>query len=1159
LVVDLSALLTIDRLDMLDDIRQSGLTLRIAPYLPQLLRQYADRATHHQPSHVAVLESVLKAVDAGQIAISEERADLQGSFTAEVVYKLDDPDEDGSQPENSGGQITLGALGEELVRRGLVAKEEFDRIRHTYSSWSDTGSTLDPQTANVLLFDGNSIEPAITAGLLPILIERFALAVGRDYLSHCRATTSAAQEGVALNLRLKALLQWIVEGQERGQVLILALGSGQREDAESIWGEVDEAARALVDLLVFPGRALRWLWVDDRYVTGLARCNDGIIVSTFEVLQLLWHQGIILEGRYYQHLMRMREHHVYLLPLSKDEVLYWLRRAAVKDGVVIENRELTTLRRYLNELLLLEPDLDLDHTRSGRERLMESTCLLELNNLARDCLLSIWSGAQLSLSDRRALSTWIWEAVRVERFERLPLLNPSPESKRMLWILHAAHLLLLAMQMDSKKGADGESLSQLYVEWLQTQLADINDGGSRDVVKEIAGTVADTLLRNFENLRAKDEIRGQVARHIAQTLFHDLPEVIRQQLISNAQFQDMAGLKSESVTVVGGIRFHESSFWDAINQATLGAGSTMLAIDGSAYPIAISSERPKAVEVGGDRPFQIVDTGFDLLSDDAVEREEYLQTHRLEIALPDQPSPVGQFSDLELPSDRVKLFRQLQESTPQGRYLKVEQSIGAKEPTPKSDMLPSSATDYRRDIGWPENAPFDWEAMGSRLIESCGLQPTLERLAGLPIALSQSIKDAFTNANPTSQLALVHDLVATTPTPLRIFRALELAAVSTAAVEEIEPIVQAIYGSLLEEWGPIGEAFCEVLQWSERVWSQDESWAAGSTALQLACIWSHADRICSLLLRQNVSAHWIRTQFASMHKPPLLQSMRWDAGTDSDVASPIRMSSVVLLATGLNLAASSLSGRPSLLPGTDVFGLLTGEGKEKLQGRVHLMEDRSQGPNALGSYLAEEYSDYVSGKVIVENIPILLTSTRQTTRSEVLEAIQANHSNEQAWIYLGALGPQWLNASEVAAISKSAGLVEFPANDPGDRWEATLLILARLVPFLPENARDPLETNFFAWAKRLSHVYKSPGMYLKDTSALPAAIKVFTEVFVALARLPTKRASLKRFAGLVDQCIIEWPESAGLWRTVMNNALRHSSYVNLELLWPTFVRLRAAR
>ncbi|MDB5978376.1 MAG: hypothetical protein JWR07_5136 [Nevskia sp.] len=1160
IIVDLSALLTADRIGILETLRLAFPKLLVASLLPQALRHLSDRALHHQPSHVLVLEQIIRAYDEDRIRVFEQQAIDSPENVGEIVYQLDE-ETLASQPETVGGQITLGALGAELARRGQLSNSEFATIQGTFDSWSNIGSSISPANLTSLLFSGNTIESVIAANLFNLTTERFAIFIESSYLAHCRATIRAAEDGKVLSDRLKTLLRYVVDGQQSGYVQLLPPSEPQHDEERPSLDAMDEATQSVFEIISSQGPANRWMWVDDRYITGFARNQDGIIVSTFEILQYLRRCGAVPPDRYFKLLRQLREHHFYVLPISEEEVAHWLRQAPIENGIVLETPELATIRAYLNEILLFESELDLDYGRTVRHKVLESQCLIEINALSRDCLTKIWSDNSSSVTEKVARSTWVWEALRVEHFDRLPLMHPNAVARRGLWMMFVVHLLVIGLSIDAKSATGHLPLRQQYFQWLRTQLADLNESADAGVGNEISTALQDALLGHYAEVRKDSPEQKAVFQHILGTFYQDLPENLQNRLSANSAFMDATGLTIQSITLAGNARFREAEFWIAVDKAVIGVPARLWTVDKIEYSVALSNDQTSiSFDLDGQQQsIRLVDPGFNLLSPDATRRNHFLSLHRFEVCLPDEQAPSALTSTTIAPSARVKLFRRLQDLTPQGRYAKLREHIASTQQVALDSMRPPSADIYRRDIGLTDDVLINLDDKSTRLITLCGFRDAFDRLAGIPIKLPLPFKMAFSEMDAADQKALLLDLITLQPTPMRLLRALELVGSLTDISSELRDSAQSIYQIIVKTWLAGAKAFIEVLEWSERVWARDEAWNASSVGTRLSCIWSHADRIYASLLQENVDPTWIETHFSQMHLQNMFDRIQWDAGTDADIASPSYMSPLVLLSTGLNLIVKQGSDLLDLFPPQPVLDILIGGSKENLKLQIRLLEDRSKGQNALASYLADEYSTDFADRIRISGNSLLSTDTRQTLRREVLATAQTEPANADSWLGLGALGPQWLDADESFTIAKAVDGLIFPIGDIDQKTEAVLLVVARLLPLLPEGTRHTVELKLLGWAKHLAKTHFNPGVEYQNKEARSPSIHAFAELLVVLARTPVKADSIKRVAELIDKAILEWPASAELWRMTLNIAMRNSSYINLELLWPTFVRLRAIK
>ena len=231
---------------------------------------------------------------------------------------------------------------------------------HAYGEISETQRTaaleaLGPEHAKPLnrsiskdaglLCTAGILELLASSGALRHATRVFAVRVGSDdfekLVQQPLTGLEADEEDAAW---LTGLINHVSRGIDNGLYRVLP---DFRDESEPRTTEYEESPslNCLLDLQRFPPRHGDVIWADDRWLTGFSH-RDGVpIVDTVDLLHLLRQRAGLSEADFFLIIHRLREGNFRYISLDTNEITFHVRPATVKDGNIVETRELRTLRR----------------------------------------------------------------------------------------------------------------------------------------------------------------------------------------------------------------------------------------------------------------------------------------------------------------------------------------------------------------------------------------------------------------------------------------------------------------------------------------------------------------------------------------------------------------------------------------------------------------------------------------------------------------------------------------------------------------------------------------------------------------------------------------------------------------------------------------------
>jgi hypothetical protein len=133
LYLDVTAVLTIDQLGVLDLLTDNDLTVTFPHTLLQLLQVLEhDARRPNQPSRIPILETVIDDVTAGKLRVWEAST-VPEPHSVHVAHELPNSTSE-ENPNPVQPMATPGAIADELVRRRGASAQEIAEIRSRYTS-----------------------------------------------------------------------------------------------------------------------------------------------------------------------------------------------------------------------------------------------------------------------------------------------------------------------------------------------------------------------------------------------------------------------------------------------------------------------------------------------------------------------------------------------------------------------------------------------------------------------------------------------------------------------------------------------------------------------------------------------------------------------------------------------------------------------------------------------------------------------------------------------------------------------------------------------------------------------------------------------------------------------------------------------------------------
>ncbi|EKE08024.1 MAG: hypothetical protein ACD_17C00392G0001, partial [uncultured bacterium] len=361
--MDITAVLLAMHLDIIDEVERTFHQVSIpSDTIPALIRM-REKVSHHQPKR---LEAYKQLVDLVEAELVETIEPLRFTEHQEMILRNEVSDDWLALFEharsNSGFLVDYLPLrrsdlighvaslpdyvNEHLVDCHSIAKslrqngplselEYIDALKLLGDQESGTHEVVIPSQGCLLVFHGNIPEVLANANLLVTTCDRFKVAIEKSELETAKAEIEGQKQRVALANWLGVLIDKISKGinEERYKVLPKSLskvGVSKEPAFDS------PAFDCFQTLLQFSPKENDVIWSDDRYFNSFPRRDNIPIIGINEVLNWLIQEKTIRIDDYYDKVLRLRAANARYIPVERDEILYHLKQAVVKNEKVVE-------------------------------------------------------------------------------------------------------------------------------------------------------------------------------------------------------------------------------------------------------------------------------------------------------------------------------------------------------------------------------------------------------------------------------------------------------------------------------------------------------------------------------------------------------------------------------------------------------------------------------------------------------------------------------------------------------------------------------------------------------------------------------------------------------------------------------------------------------
>lgn len=527
----------------------------------------------------------------------------------------------------------------------------------------------------------------------------------------------------------------------------------------------DYRMRSILELLLLDGTQDDAVAADDRWLSGYLTLNHQTpILTIYEILLTLKAHGHLSDDEYYEKLQQLRTENFRYLPITKDEILYHLKRA----GETHKSPELSTLRKYLADCLLDDKWLEKPAVPANGGNYAEIEFVFACQRATVEAIGSVWSESEtVEIAHRRA-DTLLFDFY-VGWFGLRHFFPEALVHQAGAWHL-ASDFTYFSVQAMGILANSNLSLNErtkrieAYFYWLGYIFREHLRTNSAFIERTI-DYLAAFLTHSLDEPETDEEEEGGENTKLARKtitamemmLVNHLPEELRKPLLENEIIKQKFEFTPETIYSVGEMQFRGDELWNAAAQALRGETAQVLWKNND-------DEILKVEKVGADETqpeidlcradgsaFHLKDGVLGLLLPEYEQQLDFALSNRNSFDCSDDEflTKIEEILLIKEPLERVGVYNDWSQNSAQIAYENLAREVKQKKGFSGQQLaefpifgllnhfrLSAETLDEKSSKQKFENAC-------EKLLQQQGLETALDRFARFPILIPENLVEKF--------------------------------------------------------------------------------------------------------------------------------------------------------------------------------------------------------------------------------------------------------------------------------------------------------------------------------------------------------------------------------------------------------------------------------
>ncbi len=1180
LVLDVTSLLLLDNFSLLEVLEADEQPLRIPSGTILALVQMKDELERYQPEFVRahkliseyLAEDKIKVIASkpvkrgGNIQEKERIMNFLATLGKSKGYVVGFGSQLQSWAELDQNQenlrfVTCADVIESLRTNGGVTEAERITALNRLGNDGQTKTNTLIDVESKIYFIANTITQIAQTEVLGQICSSYEIWMENDELLSIRSSMKEERDRDMFASRLQELTDRVSRGLDENKYTFLPFSRTAADNENTSRNHV--LVQDLLDTINVGQDSNSSPVVDDLVIQKHFHVRGAAILGIYEITWWLYKRGKISEERYFNTLNDFRRAELRYIPISSDEIVYYLKKANVENNALIENTKLKSIRSSFATSLLFGRELQVpSQPFETIESLGEFEYLLSMVHAVSHAIIKIWED-KIPDEQKRIKSEWIIENLFLDFLTLCEVAGWTREGKDSLFLvgLSLATFFLngLTFQYDPLENASRKR----YFEWVYETICEPRFKVNPELLQITVNHIKNTLSKEISE--EKESKSSQIIRALSERLYRDLPDVVKAELEEDTKFLQSIGVEMINVIELGDILFPSHRFWNQLAKVMKGESQTIKAVQPEAdivFSPSVSDDslgatfiHPKTAQ-----KVPIKSTDFNFLINDGYDAwmDENLSSLS-EFSREQLREQIEEISQRKNPADRLKSLDQLRKTSIGNRYKDLEEQLANTQTLDFRQLRPSSQQSLEQFFGF-QNTLKRTTKLGDRLSggsihlsKQLGLAVAIARFSAFPVALPNFLLEQVRNLEVDKRNDLFIELSKRLNSPISRIHLIRILVEYSGAEERISQLI----GSFFSDNSKVEiDAYLQLVAWITDELGDLPGTERWSPEIKLLLAWGHSNQIFDIFMRCSVPFDWLNKIFKEKRSSlPLryLFSALPAVWQDSVYGGNLDWLSFKILGLGYALADHRT---------------LSDELQDKLLAEafpaIDLLKDRSVFSDRLSSFLSTEISEAFQNLITREDdrLSILRSSSLRDLSASAIAWLSDPELSFTGWqVLLATYRNQRLPDSLLESFDNAVS--EFNFEDLIRKDSTTgfmsFYFSSRQAKDLSSDSQNHLVQqigNLAKVASSLNYEIKNSGQSMRKEEVI--ALMLDTCIRLSRASVDDEQA-LEAFSNMVIDFVDNWKEARPITLRLLNRLIREIQVPGVRKLGKLLLILRSER
>lgn len=1003
------------------------------------------------------------------------------------------------------------------------------------------------------------LESLANSGFFELICDKFEICVIESECQRLKTELNEYEDLLNTKTWLNNLINKINRWLEKNRITQIP---AYNEDNSSKKGlEQNIYIRCFLSVMTYNAEKSDIICIDDRWANSFLRKDHTSIINILDVLKMLVDEKCLSIQEYYHKLNSLRAENVCYLPITKDEIIWYLKRSSVKDGILVETEDLAIIRKYTASSFYYNDNFQKPPmANESANKLGEIPYIISITRNITDTFIGIWNDETIVETDCKAYSNWLLENLYQDEIPFL--VNPAIQNESYLVAINVSGLLVQGIEFNPRL----RERRKKYFDWLYSVVISPRLISTPNLYNTFIKYIKELLIST--SLRKVEEQHEDITLSILQKLYEDMPGEICDTLSSDEEFMKALGFEKLNLVYIGDLIFHVNQFYPSLKRLVNGEEITITA----SKPNCIITFKPYRHNNKYGFQFKhpitgeiktVADDVFGILLESKSDRDKYIQQHRFWFDC-DQPCFNSCMDDLSHlnPQEAIDYVGKWKKGSYTIFYRELNAKIQRNEGVQLDKMIPLSIDGLIRhlrinDLNENLKVAFLIEDIATKMMEEEGLYVACERLAGLPIIFPQFLIDKICTLNDQEQRSLIKKMLKTANSPISTMHfAFILSHLVPKGKNVVRVLKKTLNYILSESYRIEFELFHKILRWVDEEFSTKLQFVNLNPFSRSAIVWEHGHRLYSILKANGINNADLQQCLSQRPQKIIYETFKRDSAYWHDISNPRRLNYKAFLLMGISYGIAQTSKEIGFDFIIDICQKLTFPSeKVPTMPDFGLIFDPKLACNSLNSFLGKEREEQLCMLLKEKNIPNLNSAVLYSSVKESIEKLISDSNESNLWLSLFFVtGCCPIYESLRNDVKKVFSKIDLNGllknNDPDTMFYILQFIAAQLLIVADKSLCEYLEKQLAELLKSLnSNGEKHEGVSL-------ACAELALNLSIAHGTIGEGNSEAK-FAQIIDNFLDIWIKLLPGLSLTIRRLYYESSVSNSNAFWPLLMKLRA--